>query len=138
MKSPLTKFSFLAVLLFLLSIGLCGVVGCNTSQQKIAFNASSGTQVTIEAAMTGWSDYVKAFHPPDATRAKVKAAYQKYQKAAVMFIDTEQLGETLAGNTNASPADILATSNASARAQAQAAQALADLVDVLRGIGVKI
>lgn len=114
---------------------LClGTVGCKNPQQA-SYAAVGTVQVSVEAAMSAWNLYVGQNHPPVATELKVKAAYEKYQQAMAAVCDAGAIyaaaGVTnSAGQTGASAALQAATSNAG--------QTLADLVALIRSLGVKI
>ena len=121
---------------FLFSLAL--LPACNTTPQEAAFESESAVQVSVDVAMTAWGDYVKQFHPSDQARAQVKAAYEKYQACAVAVIDATKLVASLASSTN-SPAGAISDANEkNMAAEAAAAQALADLVALVRHFGAKI
>ena len=129
------------ILLCLVTLTLSFGTGCNTTPQAVAFKTATAVQVTVDDAMTAWGDYVQQFHPSDQVRAQVRDAYYKYRAAAVAVIDAGEL-VTILTDTNL-PAGV--TTDAADEAQArqtavagQAAQDLADLVNLLRTIGVKI
>jgi hypothetical protein len=126
------------MLMVSISLILSPLAGCNTTPQRAAFNAEQGAQVTIEAAMNGWGDYVAQYHPSAAQEAKVKAAYEKYQLAAVAVLDAEQMVEALASSTNSPPAAVQTATLQKNDAEHQAAIALSDLVGLLRSFNVKI
>lgn len=120
------------LILVLCLLPLAFVPACSTSEQTVAFKATSAGVVTIDTAMTAWHDYVTAQASagtpvPVATRLQVKSAYEKYQAAAVLLIDAE-----------AAIASTSSTNSPPGSTTAAASQALADLITLLRNIGVKI
>jgi hypothetical protein len=56
----------------------CG--GC-ASLETTAYRTIGGVSVTVDVAMTAWGDYVRAGKATPADEAKVKAAYEGYQRA---------------------------------------------------------
>jgi hypothetical protein len=92
--------------------------------------------VAVDTAMTAWGDYVAQYHPSAIAEMKVKAAFDKYQACELLAIDAAQAYSTLVsgGATNG-----LGESQLNSLLSSQtAANALADLVNLLRNIGVKI
>jgi hypothetical protein len=123
------------LLVGLLGLSLCWTItGCNTPQ-RTAYVAVGGVQVSAETAMGAWNVYVGAFHPSVATELKVKAAYEKYQAAMVAVCDAGAI-YAASGVTNATGQT--GAGAALATAQANAAQSLADLVNLLRSLGVNV
>jgi hypothetical protein len=133
--SRLVSLLLAATILTGLVAGGSLVGGCGTTPQKVAYATAGTTVVTVDAAMSAWGDYVKAYHPPATQEAQVKAMYEHYQASMVVVVDANQLYVTLAGSgsTNSPPAQAAALS-----ASAVAAQAFADLLNLLRSFGVKI
>src|SRR5882757_5507695 len=127
-------------LLLITSLTLCAFapVGCSTSQQSVAFKSASATQVTVDAAMTAWGDYVRAFHPPDSQRAQVRDLFNRYKACTIALIDAEEVLVSLNNSTNAPAGDVASATNNQAAALTAASQALADLVDAIRSFGVKM
>lgn len=136
---PTPPMSMGGALHLLLIAGLClGLGGCLngcSTPQRAAYVTVGSVQVSAEAAMAAWNVYVGQYHPPVAVELKVKAAYEKYQAALEAVCDAGAV-YAAAGVTNASGAT--GASAALAQAQADAAQDLADLVGLLKGLGVKL
>lgn len=109
--------------------------GCGSTPQRAAYVAAGSVQVSVETAMAAWNVYVGAQHPPLATELKVKAAYEKYQQAMVVVCDAGAI-YAAAGVTNANGQTGAAAALDTARANA--AQSLADLLGLMRTIGLKI
>ena len=133
-KLPLRGVSLLMTGLLLL--GLLGCYsGCTSTPARIAYNTVSTPAVAVDAAMTAWGDYVAQYHPSAVAEMKVKAAFEKYQAAELLAIDAAQAYATLAssGSTNSLGAQLQAGLTSQT-----AANALADLVNLLRNIGVKL
>jgi hypothetical protein len=126
-------------MLILVTLGLSVPLlnGC-ASAEKAAYQATSATAVTVDAAMTAYGDYLKA-NPgalTDAQRAQVRAAYIRYQNCLVEVIDAEEV-VIASTSTNGSGTNSV-TANAQTAALAAASQALTDLVTLLQSFGVKI
>jgi len=111
--------------------------GC-ASANKVAYKTTAATQVTVDAAMTGWGDYIKhqdaAGTPVSMNqRAQVKAAYEKYQAAMGVVADAGVSYNQAAGTTNLIGAQAILNT-----AVQMASACLSDLVDLIRSFGVKI
>lgn len=52
--------------------------GCSSPKQA-AYRATGSVVITVDAAMSGWGDYVRAGLAKPQEEAKVKAAYEHYQ-----------------------------------------------------------
>lgn len=63
--------------------------GC-ASFSRNAYNAQSATQITAEAAMTAWGNYVEKYQPGPEIEIKVKTAYERYQDAMLATISASQ------------------------------------------------
>lgn len=61
-------------------------VGCK-SLNKNAYRTVGTVQISAEAAMEVWKDYVKAKNPPLELKQRVKDAFVKYQAATAVAID---------------------------------------------------
>lgn len=111
--------------------------GCSTTQQETAYKATSAAVTSVDTLMKAWGNFVKdqaaAGTPvPDATRAKVRDAYNKYYSAALLVIDAETaLASSTATNSAGGSPDLSSLS-------ATASQALSDLVSLLQTLGVKL
>lgn len=127
--------------LLLAAVILCGLIplvpSCSTAN-TVAYKSVTTTQVTVEAAMTGWGDWIqdqaiKGTPVPMEQRAKVKAAYERYQAAAVLVTDAG-MGYTRANGTTNAP-----TAQAALNVAIQVAGAsLSDLVNLIRSFGIKL
>lgn len=74
-----TKESLLAVLLYGITITLL-LCGC-ASLETTAYRTIGSAAVTVDTAMTGWGEVVRAGKATEAQQAKVRAAYNRYQQA---------------------------------------------------------
>lgn len=91
MKTRLrTKLALCAILLLPVSlVATVGFGGC-ANPERTAYVSTGVVTITVDGAMNGWGDYVRAGKATPEDEAKVKAAYQKYQasiralKAAVL------------------------------------------------------
>jgi hypothetical protein len=125
-----------ALLLLALALPCVAIsIGCQMTPVRAVYTAETTTQVTVEAAMTAWGDYVAQYHPPLDQERAVKNAYDAYRVAMTAAID--------AGEVYAAAASTSGTNGAGARVQAElsrqaAANRLADLVALLRKFGAKL
>jgi hypothetical protein len=134
-QSPTSGGAIHLLLVGLLGLSLCWTItGCNTPQ-RAAYVAVGGTQVSAETALGAWNIYVGEYHPPVATEAKVKAAYEKYQAAMAAVCDA---GAIYAASGVTNSAGQTGAGGALATAQANAAQSLSDLIALLQTLGVKL
>jgi hypothetical protein len=117
--------------------GLFMLQACSTAN-LVAYKTATTTQITVEAAMTVWGDYVKgqdAAGTPVSMdkRDQVKSAYEKYQMCAVVVADAGAGYTQAQSSTNATGAQAVLNT-----AIAIAGTSLADLVNLIRSFGVKI
>lgn len=125
--------------LFLLCGYLClGTSGCALFQgatpAKQAVNVSDVTRVTVESALRAWDDYIVAHHPPLSQQREVKKAWENYRAAQVLILDAALIlkeAETAGTTTPEQQAQLN-------YAVAEASAALADLIKLLQGFGVKL
>lgn len=82
----------------LLSV-LALLTGCANWKQA-GYKGTGTVVITVEAAMKAWAGYVAAGQAKPEQEVKVKAAYEKYQKAALVVIDAGQAA-TKTGNRGA-------------------------------------
>lgn len=132
--APVKIQTTLNVLLLGLTVGVSGLViaGCASPPQRVAFNTVSVPVTTADQAMTIWGDYVKQFHPPAATERKVLAAYRKVKAAELAAIDSAHAAANAMGSTN------LTASVTTQLQSPEVSQALSELLELMRSIGVKI
>ena len=78
-----------------IAVLLAFFVGCANPKQS-AYRVVGTTANTVDSAMKGWGDYVKAGYAKAEEEVKVKAAYEKYQKSMLVakafinsYIDNE-------------------------------------------------
>ena len=137
--SPTSSGSANSILSLLLgSLIIAGFLqGCTSPPARIAYNTVAAPAVSVDAAMTLWGDYVAQYHPTAATELKVKAAFERYQKAELLAIDAAQAYAALSASASTNSVAQAARLNSLASSQL-ASNALADLVNLLRNIGVKI
>jgi hypothetical protein len=108
--------------------------GCGTTPAARAVQVSDAAKVTVEAALGAWDAYIVANHPPLNQQAAVKRAWQRYQATQLVVLDTALIlkeAETTGTNKTAAQA-------AMDSAIANAGQAIADLVALIRQFGAKI
>lgn len=121
MKKYLT--SVLVGLSLLLAVALPTQIGCS-SVERTTYQAVGVTQVSVDTAMAVWNAHVGAGKASVTQEMQVKKAYEQYQLAAFIVIDTAKS----AGSTN---------SPALNQVIASASTSLANLVNLLRSFGVK-
>lgn len=109
--------------------------GCSTAPTN-AYKAEAAAQLTVDAAMTAWGDYVAVNHPGVDQETAVKNAFIRYQAAELFAIDATAALAQQTGQTN-SPGNALAWINFTS-ASAHAEQAMVDLFNLLRSFGVKL
>lgn len=98
--------------LFVLCFILGLLTGCANWKQA-SYKGTGTAVVTAEAAMKAWASYVVAGQATADQEAKVKAAYEKYQKAALTLIAA---GKSATANGNRAPFEIALTASAAAQA----------------------
>lgn len=124
------KFIRLAVLAALIIVGfVVGLTaGCQSPPQRIAYNVAAVPAVTLDQVMKAWGDYVHQYHPGVDVERKVLAAYQKARTAELVDIDAAHAYANSVGTTNV----------IGAIQSPEAGRALAELIDLLKSLGVKI
>lgn len=110
-------------------LGFSGCAGANST----AYKAVKATDVSAETAMRVWNDYVGQFHPGVDAERKVKAAWEKYNKALATAADAGSAWSKAAQNGDAPDAKTayLAALNV-------VSSSLGDLIDLIRSFGAKI
>ena len=122
------------LLVLSLSTAGVGLVSCSSTPARVAYNTVNAPSVAVDQAMIAWGDYVKQFHPGVADELKVKAAFERYQKLALVALDAAQSYATLAGSGNTNS---IGLSMVAELASNQAATALTDLLALLQSFGIK-
>jgi hypothetical protein len=118
------------LLVLLAAAGL--LAGCQGTPARIAFNTVKVPAVTLDAVMTAYGDYYRQFGVATADQVKVRAAYEKAKAAELLAIDAAQAAVATLWSTNS-----VLTLQQQLTGQA-AQQALADLLSLVRALGVKI
>lgn len=111
-----------------LCAGLFTLPGC-TTPATTAYKVTSGTYLTVDAAMVAWGDYVRIYKPAIAQEQQVAQAYKTWQNASLTVIATARAAQTT------SDATTQAKVNA---AIAAASSALSGLVTVLQQFGINL
>lgn len=72
-----------------LAVCLCllAEMGCSTPQNRIAYQAAGAAKITVEAAMEGWSAWVRAGKASASEIAAVEKAYSAYFIAQNFVVD---------------------------------------------------
>lgn len=129
--TPSSTAGTLSALLLIGALAVTFSTGCNTTPQRVAYQAAATTQVTVDTAMTVWGDYVAANHPGTNAEAKVAAAYEKYQASFAIVADAGAAYAATGGTNGTAQAALDVASG-------NAAQELADLENLIVSFGVKL
>ena len=111
------------------------ITGCNTTPQKVTYEAAGTATVSVDTAMILWGSYVAANHPPVTEETAVKAAYEKYQAAMASACDA---GAIYAATSVTNAPGLSGASLALQQATANASQELLDLENLITSFGVKL
>jgi hypothetical protein len=95
------------VLCFVLAL----LTGCANWKQA-AYKGTGTVVITADAAMKAWASYVAAGQAKAEQEVKVKAAYEKYQRAALTLIAA---GKSATANGNRAPFDIAVAASSAAQ-----------------------
>lgn len=79
----------------ILGVFLLGIVGCNTTQQKAAFNSISSVEQTVSSSYQAYVGLVVTGKIPTNDVPKVASALNHFQVATTLAVDLAQ------NNTNA-------------------------------------
>jgi len=124
----------------LLSVALLDVAlvlpGCS-SANRVAYEATATTHVTVQEAMKGWNLWVGQGKATVAQEQAVKNAFQRWQKAMLVVCDAGAL-EAAAAQTNMGTGGTAGFGAALQQAVANAAREQADLVALIGSFGVKL
>lgn len=117
------------ILAIFLSLGLVftsGMSGCKTNPETVAYKASKGSSITVEAALASWNDYVGQGKATLDQERVVKRAFEKYQTAQLAVLDAAIAYRT------AKDAGATGTDTAQAKLNAAIAGASAALAGVIQ------
>jgi hypothetical protein len=106
--------------------------GCASNQT--VYRTSGTAKVTADAAMRTWGAYVAQFNPSVEKEQQVKAAFEKYQAAQLLLLDSAiayRKAEASGGDKTAAQAKLDASI-------AGASAALGDLIGLIESFGVKL
>lgn len=122
------------LLMAALSFGVVGITGCQTSPAKTAATISDASKITVEAALSAWSDYIPVGKPSLKQQEQVRDAWKKYKSAQILILDCAIIAKESedAGLNDPQAQEALNISIA------EASTALVDLIKLLREFGVKI
>jgi hypothetical protein len=67
------------------------MTGCKTPPQVTAYNSMRGVAVTVDNAMRAYADLVVSGQVSDGDQARVKRAYEAYQRSMVVAITAARL-----------------------------------------------
>jgi hypothetical protein len=102
-------------------------IGCSTTQTTAAYKAEAATDVTVQAAMTGWGTYVQLYQPGTNAEQKVLDAFNLYRQSQLALVDATA---SLASNpTNTAP--LQAAENAVAASQLDLINLIGSLTNTL-------
>lgn len=74
------------ILIAMLALSPIAFTGCGTPEAT-AYKATAITVTTVDGAMNGWGDYVRAGKATDDDQARVRNAYNKYRSALMIERD---------------------------------------------------
>lgn len=94
----------------------------------MAYKVTTGTYITVDAAMTAWGDYVRIYKPSIAQEQQVASAYKAWQTASVAVVDTAKAAKAGDSSTQAKVNAAVAAS----------ATALNGLIAVLAQYGINL
>lgn len=100
------------IIVCVLSLLVMFVTGCANWKQA-AYKGTGTVVITADAAMKAWASYVAAGQSKPEQEVKVKAAYEKYQRAALTLIAA---GKAATANGNRAPFDIAVAASSAAQA----------------------
>lgn len=115
-----------------ISVSTSLLTGCASNQT--VYRTSGTAKVTADAAMRSWGKYVSQFRPPVSQEQKVKAAFDKYQAAQLLLLDSAiayRQAEASGGDKSSAQAKLDA-------AVAGASAALTDLLGLMQQFGLKL
>lgn len=123
-------------LLLIASLAIMPLGGCvkGTTPAKAIVNISDTSKITADSALRVWDAWIVAHHPPLEQQAAVRKAWKKYKSAQLLVLDAA-LVVKVSSTQGTDPAEADAKLNS---AIAEAGNALADLLNLLRTFGVKL
>lgn len=99
---------------FLLGFACLALPACK-NLETTAYRTIGATAISVDGAMSGWGDYVRAGLAKPSEEAAVKAAYEKYQAAMqVLKIAVRNVKESPSANGEAQLDRVLRTVSATA------------------------
>lgn len=122
----------LILLVALLALPLGLSTACKSTPQAVTYQAAATTSVTVEAALHAYNAFAKAGKTTVEQNQAVKAAFLKYQAAFAVVCDAGAI-YAATSSTN-SPAASAALQTAIVNAN----NTIADLINLVRALGVKI
>lgn len=119
-----------------LMIGPCLTTGCQSTPQRVIYNAQQTTQTTVETLMGLWDLKVQRGEATLGQERKIKFALDKYRKTALFAHDLVDAYIRIAAESDntSTAADIKLKADTAAK---EAVTALQELIDVLAEYGVK-
>lgn len=116
----------------IISLSLLCIVGCSTTPQQVAYQATATTSVTVEQALAAYDVFAKAGKTTITENQQVAAAYAKYQAAFAVACDAGAIyAATSTTNSTASTA-------AFEQAVLGANQTITDLETLIASFGVQL
>lgn len=124
---------FLTLVLTCVPVSLMST-GCNTTANQAAFQAVSTTHVTVQEAMGGWDQWIKAGKTTVSQEQAVKTAFKRWQSAMLLVCDAGAV-EAASVNTN-STSGATGVSGAFQQLVGSASQYQIDLINLIQSFGV--
>lgn len=98
-RNPASGVATAALLLAVL-LPIAALSGCSTPE-RTAYRSLGTIAVTVDGAMNGWGEYVRAGRATGADQAKVRSAYERYQ-SAMRIAEQAQLAAAAAPDNQSS------------------------------------
>jgi hypothetical protein len=111
--------------------------GCQSTPQRIEYNAEKTTQVSVEVALSVWNTYVKSGKATLDQERKVKVILAQYRKSALLAHDLVDAYINLTAKGTDSNA-ITAAKVVADNAAIETAKVLNDLIKLLASFGVTV
>lgn len=103
-------------------------MGCKSANQS-AYRVVGTVQVSADAAMSAWGDYVRTRAVPIEDEQKVKSAYDKYRQSMIIVATAGKAMSEADTQDSRQKLDI---------ALAAAASTLGNLTSLIQSFGVKV
>lgn len=125
-------------LLFISAAVVSLLCGCASTPDTVAYKTLATTQLTVEQGLGFWNSFIVAKRNSGTpvsvdTELRVKAAYERYQKAALVMVDAGKAWTDARSSTNSASAASLYDLAVTA-----AQNSKSDLFNLLSSLGVNL